>query len=124
MCYAIPNGDNIQHEFQKSADDFTQNENDMLKNSIDLFKISDFTLENVKDLQSSDNELNSIIQYLDKNKLPKLQRKARRIMLLSAYYLLITIDYFIQEMQNAKGHKQIPTSFTKDYDSRCFENLQ
>jgi hypothetical protein len=78
-----------QYTIWISEIDFTQNENDMLKNSIDLFKNSDFTPKNVKDLQRSDSELNSIIQYLDKNKLLKLQRKARRIILLSADYLLI-----------------------------------
>jgi len=33
---------NIQNESRKSGDDFTQNENDKLKNSIDLCKKSDF----------------------------------------------------------------------------------
>ena len=42
MRNTISNGDIIQYESQKSGDDFTQNENDQLKNSIDLCKNSDF----------------------------------------------------------------------------------
>ena len=100
VCNAISNGDKIQLDSQKSRDDFTHNENDMLKNSIDLFKNSDFTTKYVKDLQRSDSELNTIIQYRDKSKLPKLQRKARRIMILSADYLLI--DGLLLHSRNAK----------------------
>ena len=49
VCNTISNGDIIQYESQKSGDDFTQNENDQLKNSIDLCKNSDFadTMMNV-----------------------------------------------------------------------------
>lgn len=97
----------------------------MLKNSIDLFKNSDFTPKNVKDLQRSDSELNSIIQYLDKNKLLKLQRTARRIILLSADYLLI--DGLLFHSRNAKCKRtQRINNFQlvlPKIDLRCFENL-
>ena len=80
----------------------------MLKTSIDLFKTTNFSPERVKELQRNDSDLRPIIDYLDGNSLPKLQKKARRLIIISADYLLIDGLLFhsrVAKSKRTQGHR-------------------
>ena len=64
-------------------------DDELVKRSIELFKRSDFSPDSVKELQRNDVNLRQIIDYLENQVLPDLQRDARRLILRSADYLLM-----------------------------------
>ncbi|CAG2243081.1 unnamed protein product [Mytilus edulis] len=64
-------------------------DDELVKRSIELFKRSDFSPDSVKELQRNDVNLRQIIDYLENQVLPHLQRDARRLILRSADYLLM-----------------------------------
>jgi hypothetical protein len=60
------------------------------------------------ELQRNDSDLRPIIDYLDGNSLPKLQKKARRLIIISADYLLIDGLVFhsrVAKSKRTQGHR-------------------
>ena len=63
-------------------------DDDLVRQSIELFNRSDFSPNSVKELQRRDGSLISIIKYLEDGLLPKLQRDARRLIIRCSDYIL------------------------------------
>lgn len=71
--------------------------------TLEIFEKFDFSIEKVKELQRTDPELSSLIQYLDNNELPKGQKKARRILLESTDYVII--DGLLMHSRQPKSNR-------------------
>ncbi|CAC5417546.1 unnamed protein product [Mytilus coruscus] len=66
-------------------------------------KNSDLTPKNIKDLQRKDHDLLPMIIYLEENKLPNLQKEARKLLLQAADYLLINGVLFHNSVKKKYG---------------------
>ena len=83
-----------------SGESSNETEDEHLKQGIGLLKQCDFSPDRIKDLQYNDLILKPLIDYLEKEALPKLQREARRLILRSADY--IVINSLLYHRRNAK----------------------
>ncbi|CAC5405680.1 unnamed protein product [Mytilus coruscus] len=84
--YDTPSDNN----FDKSTQNIMNNQNhDNTLSELEILKNSDLTPQNIKDLQRKDLDLLPMIIYLEENKLPNLQKEARKLLLQAADYLLI-----------------------------------
>ena len=86
--------ENEHSEHDNSSDD------DLVRQSIELFKQSDFSPGSVKILQRKDNALIPIIDYLENGCLPALQREARCLIVRSSDYILT--DSLLFHRRNSK----------------------
>lgn len=57
--------------------------------SIDIFREKGFSIESIHELQRNDTNCRPLIKYLERNELPKLQKEARRLLLLIPNFHLI-----------------------------------
>ena len=71
--------------------------------TIDLFKRTQYTVENLGRLQAADEELSPLIQYLQQGILPASQKQCRRLMLESSDY--VVIDGVLLKSRTAKSKR-------------------
>lgn len=90
-------------DVQKDQNSGIPTEAQLVQESIELFKQSNFTPESVMKLQRRDSSLIPIIAYLEQSDLPKLQRDARRLILRCADYHLCNSLLFLS--RNAKSKR-------------------
>ncbi|VDI15248.1 Hypothetical predicted protein [Mytilus galloprovincialis] len=102
-------------------------DDELVKRSIELFKRSDFSPDSVKELQRNDVNLRQIIDYLENQVLPHLQRDARRLILRSADYLLMNNLLFHNrnaKCKRTRDHKpKYPVSFTENTHKTNYGNF-
>ena len=96
--------DNISETDTISAD---QQKSDIVLSDVEFFKNCDLTPENLKDLQHRDAELKPIINYLAENKLPDLQKEARKVLLEATDYLLIDGILFHSSVKKSRRTRDL-----------------
>ena len=75
--------------------------------NIDLWNRSDFSPESMSQLQRNDPELKPVIDYLTSGKLPKSQKAARRLLLLSADYIIVNDLLFHSRVPRKRRTKDL-----------------
>lgn len=87
----------------KTSEEDTATEENMVKETIELFKKSDFCPSSVKLLQRKDQKLQPIIDYLEHGTVPKLQREARGLIVKCADYIMS--NDLLYHVRNAKNKR-------------------
>ncbi|CAC5426486.1 unnamed protein product [Mytilus coruscus] len=81
-----PNNSSENRDYVSGVD---SDSNVNILTSIDIFREKGFSVDSTYELQRNDANCRPLIQYLERNKLPKLQREARRLLLLIPNFHLI-----------------------------------